>query len=420
VTARAGLSSLLMLATATLGCKVLNQGYCVSKSDCHDPTPICGSDSKCTAQNGGSTGSGGMGGAPFSCTSCMGTKPICDLDAGACHACSDSAGCQGLDGGRNVCVTSAADAGAIQGMCVGCLTNTDCQGDTPICDRTSHSCAGCGADADCQSIGAGICVVGDGHCAASTEVVYLDESVSGCSNADGSAAKPYCTFAQATGALTVDRPILVILGGTKEQLSFSPAQPVTVIGRPNTNGDPGSIPATTTTAISISSGTVLIRDLTINFGSSKMASKGIVIGAGAKVTLLRVVVNLGSGLGVDAEMGSTLVMQSCTVEMNSNGGILLNEASFDIEDTTVTGNGPGTVLGTSTLGGILVNNVPPVASPSKIASTTIANNVGPGLTCAAAIAGTDLLAYGNSSGQVADACGVTACPDAGPTCGAQP
>jgi len=422
---------------------------------------------------GGHGGMGGAGGkASFSCSSCKGTStPICDVDAGACRGCETDTSCHGLDAGTNVCVAPDAgvDGGAKPGACVGCLSGADCQGATPVCksnacaacaadkdcaasDATkpvcvttatatlakgscagclsnanchdtkpicssSNVCTACALDSDCTGNGAGICA-GDGHCAASSEVVFLDESVSSCASADGSAAKPYCTFAQATVALQ-SRPFLVILGGTNEQLALAPtAVAPTIIGRANASGDPGSIPATNGTAVTISSGTVLIRDLLINLGSSK-ASKGIVAtGASTNLTLVRVTVNLTNGLGVDAETGSTVTMKSCTVMNNLGGGILLNEASFDIENTSVTSNGPGTVLGASTLGGILVNNATAVTGMTTISSTTIANNGGPGLVCAAQITGTNILAFNNSSGNVSCA-GVTTCPDAGPTCGAQ-
>ncbi len=453
---------------------------CMTGEMC-DATKTCVPKAGMGGSHGGAGGVGGQAGAhggaggkaSFSCSSCQGTStPICDVDAGACRGCETDTSCHGLDAGTNVCVTPDAgtDGGAKPGTCVGCLSGADCQGATPLCksnvctacaadkdcaagDATkpvcvttataslakgtcvgclsntncsgktpicsgSNVCTACALDTDCAGNGAGICV-GDGHCAASGEVVYLDESVASCPSADGSAAKPYCTFAQATGALIQSRPILVILGGTKEQLALAPTavQPI-IIGRPNTSGDPGSIPATNGTAIAISSGTVLIRDLLVNLGSSK-ASKGVVATGSTTLTLVRVTVNLTNGLGLDAETGSTLDMKSCTVTNNLGGGILLNEASFDIENTTVTSNGPGTVLGASTLGGILVNNATAVTGMTTISSTTIANNGGPGLVCAAQITGTNVLAYNNSSGNVSCS-GVTTCADAGPSCGAQP
>jgi hypothetical protein len=385
---------------------------CETDTSCHG---LDAGTNVCVKPDAGVDG-GAQPGACVGCLSgadCQATTPICASNS--CVGCSASKDCLAANSAKPVCVTTAT-ASLAKGMCVGCLSNGDCHDKAPICNA-SNVCVPCSGDADCAGSGPGICV-SDGHCAASGEVVFLDEGVSSCPSADGSAAKPYCTFAQATGALIQTRPILVILGGTKEQLSFAPTavQPI-IIGRPNTSGDPGSIPATNGIAVAISSGTVLIRDLLVNLGSSK-ASKGVVASGSANLTLLRVNVNLTNGLGVDAETGSTLTMKTCTVTNNLGGGILLNEASFDIENTTVTSNGPGTVLGASTLGGILVNNATAVTGMTTINSTTIANNGGPGLVCAAAITGTNILAYNNSSGNVSCS-GVTTCPDAGPSCGAQ-
>ena len=62
---------------------------------------------------------------------CKDTKPICDVDAGSCRGCNTekTTACGSLDAGTPVCVPG--DAGANAGMCVGCLTNSDCSDDRP-------------------------------------------------------------------------------------------------------------------------------------------------------------------------------------------------------------------------------------------------------------------------------------------------
>jgi hypothetical protein len=169
------------------------------------------------------------------------------------------------------------------------------------------------------------------------------------------------------------------------------------------------------TALAISSDTVLIRDLTVNAGTTS-GSKGIVaMGAGTSVTLLRVTANLTTGLGVEADTGTTLTMNASTVSDNSmGGGILLNGAAFDIEGTTVTGNGPSADL---TWGGIKIQS--PIASADTLNLVTVQNNLGPGVSCSAAVAGTGVLASGNATGQIAGTCGFSSCGTAGPICGAQ-
>jgi Right handed beta helix region len=258
----------------------------------------------------------------------------------------------------------------------------------------------------------------DGHCASSGEVIFVDESTSSCPAANGSSSSPYCTLASAVNVLGSARPVIVILGGTGDRLNLATTgvKPV-IIGRKNLAGDPPSVPAANGTAVQVSSDSVLLRDIALTGGNGSN-SKGIAITNSASLTLTRVTVSLTTGLGIDAESGTTLLMTACAVKNNSGGGILLNEAAFDIENTTVTGNGPGS-FGASTLGGILVNNTNAVSGTTQISSTTISNNSGPGLTCVTAITGSNILAFNNGSVQVSQNCGVTTCPDAGATCGAQ-
>jgi hypothetical protein len=141
--------------------------------------------------------------------------------------------------------------------------------------------------------------------------------------------------------------VIVILGGTNEQLTLNTTgiAPV-IIGRKNSNGDIGSIPANAGTAVSVTSDTVLIRDLTVDLGSGS-SSKGVVVsGASTNVTLRRVTVALGlKGLGVDAENGASLTVDQCYVENNSVGGILVNGATATIQNTIIAANGGTTGYG---------------------------------------------------------------------------
>ena len=141
--------------------------------------------------------------------------------------------------------------------------------------------------------------------------------------------------------------MIVILGGTNEQLTLatSGVAPV-IIGRKNSNGDIGSVPANAGSAISIASDTVLIRDLTVDLGSGS-SSKGVVVsGASTSLTLRRVTVALGlKGLGVDAESGASLTIDQCYIENNSVGGILVNGATAIVQNSVIAANGGTTGYG---------------------------------------------------------------------------
>ena len=80
---------------------------------------------------------------------------------------------------------------------------------------------------------------------------------------------------------------------------------------------PAGIPATAATAVQVLSDTVLIRDLAVN-GGTAATSKGIVVtGSSTELRLLNVHVNVVTGLGVQADAGTYLKMNRCTVDNNS-------------------------------------------------------------------------------------------------------
>jgi hypothetical protein len=118
--------------------------------------------------------------------------------------------------------------------------------------------------------------------------------------------------------------------------------------------------------------------------------------------------------------GGMLRLQGVTVDSCQGGGILLDGAAFDIENTTVTKN--GLAQQPVVWSGILVNSLAP-SGAKLLKLVTIQNNMGPGLYCSAsaAIQGDGVLASGNSSLDVATACGITPCSQAASgTCGAGP
>lgn len=118
--------------------------------------------------------------------------------------------------------------------------------------------------------------------------------------------------------------------------------------------------------------------------------------------------------GVIVQNGATLRLDHVTVDSNRRGGILLDGASFDIRNSTITNNGPSSDL---TWGGIRVQSLP-ISGVTEVHRVTIVDNKAPGLSCAAVIQGDGVLASGNSTGDIAATCGITACSPAGPACGA--
>jgi hypothetical protein len=239
----------------------------------------------------------------------------------------------------------------------------------------------------------------DGHCATDAETVYVQNVVGTCVDSGtnaGSAATPFCTARYAvTTAISTSGKDLVVAKGTVADFSIAtPSKTLTVVGQ-NATITPGGAGAD---GIDITSGTVYLRGLTVQGATST-----------------------GMGINAAPTTGSTvtLYMNSCKVTNNAGGAILLNGAAFDIENTTVTGNGPGT-LGVASWGGILVNALPTSGS-TNLNLVTVQNNNGGGIACSGPIQGTGVLSTGNTNtvSQIGPACGFTSCTAAGTSCGAQ-
>ena len=112
-------------------------------------------------------------------------------------------------------------------------------------------------------------------------------------------------------------------------------------------GDLGTIPAGGSTALTVSSDNVLVRDMIINAGAGSNA-KGIVVSRSAtKLALRRVSVTLGTGLGIQADTSATLAMDQCYVQDNSAGGLLINSAGFTVQNTVFASNGYGVQFSTT-------------------------------------------------------------------------
>jgi hypothetical protein len=386
------------------------KGFCVANvcTGCNAPGAT-----GCAARTDGKTTCATTGTAAGQCVACVAdaqctanpSKGFCVADV--CTGCNTTGatGCTARTDGKNVC----AATGTLAGQCVACVSSSDCKVATsPIC--TSNLCGACTADSQCSAkLGTtgnpGVCLNNiDGHCATDAETVYVQNVAGTCTDSGtgaGSAATPFCTARYAvTTAISTSGKDLVVMKGTVADFSIAtPSKALTVVGQTATI-TPGGAGAD---GIDITSGTVYLRNLTV---------QGVTT-AGSQ-----------TGVGINALPGSpvTLYVTGCTIK-NNLGGILLNGAAFDIENTTVSNNAAG-VLGAIRWGGILVNS-PPTTGPAILNHVTIQNNAQVGLSCSAPITtSTTVLSSGNVNGSVDPAdqisgCGFTSCTASGTGCGAQ-
>jgi hypothetical protein len=303
-------------------------------------------------------------------------------------------------------------------MCIECLANGDCAGkpQKPICE--AKMCRECRTDSECPA-DPGICMT-DGHCATTGEVIFVQFRSSGCTSADGSSANPFCSPNEAVARLMRMKNVIMIRGPVADRMTLNTTDvfPV-IIGR-----NDASVPATAAVAIQVLSDTVLIRDLTVT-GGTAVISKGIVVsGLATVLTLSNVRVSLGTGLGIQADLGATLTMRRCTVQNNvgmvgiGGGGILIDGASFDIRNTTVAGNGPGDDMG-ALWGGLRLKNL---TARRTLEFLTVNNNNQVGVSCTGNVDASGVAVSGSAGGvEISFNCGFSSCGAATPpTCGVQP
>jgi hypothetical protein len=428
------------ILTVVLGAVLVLGGACKNSKYCDDVTNPCppamtcnftthacmsgsggagGTGGKTDGGAGGKTdggnGGGGSGGHPFRCDASAqcserndGAAPICELDAASCVGCLTDTDCTdstkpicGSGHTCGPCVISATNQCAnhigktvclTSGSCAECATNADCKTPTlPICG-SDNKCHACQADSDCTAAPS-VCMT-DGHCATTTETIYVQNTTTGatvCSDTAagaGTSAQPFCSMQPVPAALTSTLDLVVVRGTVSAGTSVFAGQgaPVTsIVGQQS-----AFIASAASPGFSLQSGSVYIRGITFSPSAS---------------------------IGISAT-GGMLHLDTVTVDSCKGGGIFLNGAAFEIDNTTVTTNGPGQ-QGATPWGGILVNMLP-ASGPAKLNRVTIENNKQIGLTCVGAITGLDVFASGNSGGvQISSTCGVSGCPDAGATCGAQ-
>jgi hypothetical protein len=232
----------------------------------------------------------------------------------------------------------------------------------------------------------------DGRCAKDEETIYVQAtgtcaSVVGAAN--GTEAVPYCSMDTAGAALgMMPAKALVVVRGNVNGTSLSLAgRKISIVGQMNASLTGGPI------ALRLSAGDLYVRRVTISAGMFSM--------------------------GVQAEAGSILRLDHVVVTGNK-GGIALRSANFDIQNTTVVNNeSVDEPDGTTSWGGIYVQN-PPAVGSTEFRFLTVQNNKAPGIFCTGAVDGMGVLASGNTFRQVTPSCGFTFCDAASATCGVQP
>jgi hypothetical protein len=298
--------------------------------------------------------------------------PVCQTTSGLCVGCLADADCKTT--AKPVCDTTAKS-------CVACLASKDCPDPTaPVCD--SHACRSCIADAECPN-GPGVCMFHqDGRCATDAETIYVQKTAT-CPGS-GSAASPFCKPQDAINALSA---------------MSSPSAATTLVLR-------GPMPLG-----SMNVGFTLAGELTVIGQAGAYVFPGVDVGLqisdGAQLYVRGLTVTGGANVGMLANGNAVLRLDRCLVTSNAGGGIQIDGAGFDIINTVIAKNGPGSD-GPITWGGFLVSSAVPAGNPSRFVNNTVVDNNAAGASCVSPYAIGGSISFGNITGD-GSGCTVTTC-----------
>jgi Right handed beta helix region len=141
---------------------------------------------------------------------------------------------------------------------------------------------------------------------------------------------------------------------------------------------------------------------------------GLSVGAGE--LFVRDLVVQSSIPGVHAT-GGKIVLDSLRIRGNPGGGVLIDNAGFEIRNCEIRDNGPVDLGGGLFYGGIRTQNLP-AGQSKRLERVTVFSNESTGISCSSAIEGTGVFATENINANIVSTCNITACQVAGPTCGA--
>jgi hypothetical protein len=354
---RLAMAALAAAALLSAACKVRNPAYCGDRNN------FCG-DATMSVDVPGADGGGDHADAAAGCRGngdCRGASggAVCDVDAGLCVGCVADGDCRGA-GGLAVCEDHA---------CVACRDDASCGGTTPVCETASHTCRACRADSECTA--SGVCVGSDGHCAvAGTEVVYAGKGdwCTGSGGGDGSRDRPFCMTSEAVGALGAQRNVLAIRGAM-------PVGPVTV-----------AAPAVVSLLVVGGAGASILT------GAGDAA--GIHVSGAINLTVRDLSIT-GAAIGLLADNGAHVVVTRCVLRANLKGGVQISDGSYDITNSIIAGNGPGTVPPTTSWGGVYLG----ATATGRLANDTVVANNQVGVVCAASQIVDASIVYSNVGGQ---------------------
>jgi hypothetical protein len=105
-------------------------------------------------------------------------------------------------------------------------------------------------------------------------------------------------------------------------------------------------------------------------------------------------------------------MNRCIVENNAKGGIQVATLNFDITNTVIAKNRPGTDMGGVTWGGVRISGTG-TAGAARFLNNTVVQNMAAGISCLTDVPIVGSIIFGNATGE-AVGCTITPCCSADP------
>lgn len=223
------------------------------------------------------------------------------------------------------CPSAAPRCALAQGICVDCLSGTDCgDANAPLCDPSTHTCRGCLVHADCSSQAC----LPDGTCGDDDTVTYV--APTGSETGTCTFAAPCATVMRAHSFVTGTRKYVKLSGTVTElqRISFQLADVVWLADADATltaDGDP---------MVDVQGGMLAIYDLEL-----------VCIGTGRALRVssdgslqLRGVYIHGCGKRAVEVNGGPLVVDRSVIAENA-GGIETGSGAFSITNTFFVRNG---------------------------------------------------------------------------------
>ena len=260
---------------------------------------------------------------------CDASSPICDVSAQTCGLCSDDeagdAACAARDSSAPFCGAS--------GSCVECETNAACSEETPICEQSSGQCRGCATHEECMSE---VCS-DSGSCVSPDDIIYVDGATGADSAECGAQMSPCESIGGGVAKVDEDRTtVKVRLGLYEESVTIDSGKTMTVVG-------PASVkPPSGAPALLVEDGSKVTLDrFILRDGVGGELSDGVLCqGSGSDLRLKNSEVLQNRGHGVES-FNCTIHIEQSTLSGNDGGGVSVTSGTLHIEQSTLSGNKGG-------------------------------------------------------------------------------